>query len=60
MLDEKFYQDGDLDARRATPLIWKMIEALSSRLRPQPAAPAPEMEQARAGSPSIYKSARLR
>ncbi len=66
MLNDKHYQDGGLDTHAAfiaaqpTPLIWKIIEALTSRLRPQPAAQAQESEQAHAGSASIYKSVRLR
>ncbi len=66
MLNDKHYLDGDLDTHAAfiaaqpTPLIWKIIEALSSRLRSRPAAQDPETVQAPAGSPSIYKSVRLR
>ena len=63
---EKHYRDGDLSTHEAfiasqpTPLIWKIIESLASRLRPQSDTQAQDLEQARSGSPSIYKSVRLR
>lgn len=67
MSTEKHYLDGDLDTHEAflasqrTPLIWQIIERLSSHLRRKPGSDTLEPDLSHSpGSPSIYKSVRLR
>lgn len=67
MRNEKQFRDGDLSTHEAfiasqrSPLLWKIVEALAGRLRPQPDLQAQDPEQgSAAGLHSIYQSVRLR